>query len=70
MTGAPGKILVFLMAHPRLTVAVCEASFTCELKVLTPAAFEDYFSKWSARFGKCIEAEGEYFEADHVLLPE
>jgi len=50
------------------TVAECQASFTRELKALTPEAFKDCFSKWSARWGKCIEAEGEYFEGDHVIV--
>ncbi len=52
------------------TVAECQASFTHELKALTPAAFEDCFSKWLVYWGKCIEAEGGYFEGDHVLVPE
>ncbi len=52
------------------TVAGCQASLTCELKAFTPAAFEDCFSKWLARWGKCIEAEGEYFEGADVLVPE
>ncbi len=52
------------------TVAECEASCTRELNALIPASYEDCFSKWSACWGKWIVAEGEYFEGDHVLVPE
>ncbi len=52
------------------TIAKCQASFTRKLKAFTPVSFEDCFLKWSGPCGKCIEAEGEYFESDHVLVPE
>jgi hypothetical protein len=43
---------------------VIDAELQAVLNTLTEHGFHDAFKKWQKRWGRCIYAEGDYFEGD------
>ncbi|KAG5337990.1 MOS1T transposase, partial [Acromyrmex heyeri] len=51
-------------------VEAIKTETTRQLKSLTTEDFQRSYQQWKRRWQKCILSQGEYFEGDHIEIPE
>lgn len=51
-------------------VEAIKAETTRQLNSITTEDFQQCYQQWKRRWQKCISSQGEYFEGDHIVIPE
>jgi len=47
-----------------------QRSVTQALNNIPQAAFQECYKEWQHRWKRCVQAQGMYFEDDHILVDE
>jgi len=47
-----------------------QRSVTQSLNYIPQNAFQECYKEWQHRWKRCVQAQGMYFEGDHILVDE
>jgi len=54
--------------HHFETTEDIQRSVTQDLKDIPHAAYQEYYNQWQHCWKSCVQAQGVYFEGDHILV--
>jgi hypothetical protein len=64
------KVKSAVKGHHFESVEGIQRAVTQALNDIPQAAFQECYKQWQHRWKRCVQAQGMYFEGDHIVVDE